>query len=245
MQAENKETVFIYTLSCPISKTIRYVGKTKNLKLRLNEHILTSNKNKTHKDRWIQKILFLKQKPIIEILDEVNENEWQFWEKFYISLLKSWNFNLTNHTGGGEGNDNWNGKNLTEEHKKNISDALKNSKKFKDLWKSEEFRKKLSKSRKESKKVKKIITDENWKNKISESLKKSEKYLSVVKSKERNTKISQSLKKSIKRYESMHSKDFIEKCKQREKENPKSKEWYEKRQLKTNIKIEELSLIHI
>jgi len=238
MQQESK-TTFIYTLSCPISNDIRYVGKTNNLKIRLNQHLKESKKNKTHKDKWISKLISLYQEPIIEILDEVNENEWQYWEMFYISLLKSWNFKLINHTIGGDGNKNWNGKNPTEKQKKNISKSFKSSEKSKNLWNSKDFRNKLSISRKKSEKVKKIINDENWKNKISESLKKSEKYLSVIKSKERNFKISESLKKSEKRYKSMHSEEFIEKCKKRERENPKNKEWYNKRQIKTNIKIKE------
>lgn len=39
----------------------------------------------------------------MEILDTVNVCDWQFWEIHYISLMKSFGFNLTNHTNGGGG----------------------------------------------------------------------------------------------------------------------------------------------
>jgi hypothetical protein len=42
-------------------------------------------------------------KPIEEVIDEVPIEEWQFWEQHYISLYKSWGFNLVNWTIGGEG----------------------------------------------------------------------------------------------------------------------------------------------
>jgi len=64
-----------------------YVGKTKNSpNLRLNDH---------H---------FKKEKELkIEIIDEVPTSEWEFWEKHYISLFKSWGFELINKNIGGGG----------------------------------------------------------------------------------------------------------------------------------------------
>ena len=94
----------IYTLTDPKSKHIRYVGMTsQTLNRRLSRHVTDLIKKKTHKDCWI---FGLKQKnlsPIIEVIDIVNEDKWQFWEQHYISLFKSWGFNLVNHTFGGEG----------------------------------------------------------------------------------------------------------------------------------------------
>jgi len=101
----NKQIGFkIYTLTDPTTNIIRYVGMTsQTLKRRLSKHIIDSNRKKTHKDCWI---FGLRQKnllPIIDVIDIVDENEWQFWEQHYISLFKSWNFNLVNLTIGGEG----------------------------------------------------------------------------------------------------------------------------------------------
>ena len=41
--------------------------------------------------------------PLLEVIDEVPDTEWIFWEQYYISLFKSWGFKLTNATAGGEG----------------------------------------------------------------------------------------------------------------------------------------------
>jgi hypothetical protein len=40
--------------------------------------------------------------PKLEIIDIVKINEWAFWEQHYISLYKSWGFNLLNSTIGGK-----------------------------------------------------------------------------------------------------------------------------------------------
>ena len=95
--------VIIYTLECPLSNKIKYIGKTMNLKLRLYNHINKSKNKKTYKDKWVNSLIIKGHKPIMNVLDIVNENEWEFWEKFYISLFKSWGFSLTNHTEGGDG----------------------------------------------------------------------------------------------------------------------------------------------
>jgi hypothetical protein len=93
---------FIYTLSDPITNEIRYVGKTKNPSDRLKGHIKESYKKNTYKNNWVNGLITKNNTPIMEIIDEVEEN-WQFWESFYIYLFKSWGFNLTNMTDGGEG----------------------------------------------------------------------------------------------------------------------------------------------
>ena len=86
---------FIYTLSDPITNEIRYVGKTKNPSDRLKGHIKESYKKNTYKNNWVNGLITKNNTPIMEIIDEVEEN-WQFWESFYIYLFKSWGFKLTN-----------------------------------------------------------------------------------------------------------------------------------------------------
>lgn len=54
----------------------------------------------------------------VSIIDVIPDNEWKFWEKFYISLYKSWGFILKNRNNGGGGPDR--GRKLpprTQEHK--------------------------------------------------------------------------------------------------------------------------------
>ena len=95
--------VYIYTLS--YNDDIRYVGRTFNVNKRLKEHIRESlyikNKVKyhSHKSNWIRKVKDIN----IEIVDVCDESNYSFWEQHYISLYRSWGFNLLNMTIGGEG----------------------------------------------------------------------------------------------------------------------------------------------
>ena len=85
-----------------------YVGKTKNsLKKREREH-----KNK------------LQNKNIVlETIDEVFDSEWKFWEKHYISLFRSWGFELENRNDGGGGSTS-----RSEEFKNRLSQQRKGKK---------------------------------------------------------------------------------------------------------------------
>jgi group I intron endonuclease len=151
--------VFIYTLSDPITNEVRYVGKTNDIKSRIKDHIKRSKGKKTHKDRWINSLINKDMRPVILILDEVEICDWIFWEKFYISLLKVWGFNLVNHTDGGDGGSF---KQHSFETKQKMSETRKGKKR---LPFTEEHKRNLSESAK-----KKIITKEHREN-IKNSLK--------------------------------------------------------------------------
>lgn len=86
-----------------------YIGKTINIKSRLKEHKTVYGSN-----------------VLIEIVDEVYENNWEFWERHYISLFKSWGFKLTNGNNGGGGPTS-----QTEETKKLIRDKVSKANKGK------------------------------------------------------------------------------------------------------------------
>jgi hypothetical protein len=130
------KNTFIYYLSDKYGN-IRYVGKTKQyLKQRLYAHIIEC---KT--DRNSHKISFLSkgERPIIDIVDEVPEEEWEFWEQYWISQFKTWGFNLTNLTTGGQGGNGYKhsneskqkmrisklGTTLPIEQRKKISESVK------------------------------------------------------------------------------------------------------------------------
>lgn len=132
------KTTFIYTLSDPISGEIRYIGKANNPKKRVLDHIKEGKTiNKSHKISWVKSLLNKGLFPIVEILDEVPISEWEFWEQYWISQFKAWNFNLTNISPGGY-NNNYKrsirtkkkmrksklGCKLSEEHKHNISNSV-------------------------------------------------------------------------------------------------------------------------
>lgn len=95
--------VSIYCLIDPVSQQIRYIGKSNNIAKRYLGTWNIKIKEGKRKVNWIKSLLNKGLKPEVEIIDEVNEVEWQFWERHYISLYKSWGFNLTNSTEGGEG----------------------------------------------------------------------------------------------------------------------------------------------
>lgn len=94
-----QQNTFIYSLSH--NDVIRYVGKANNLKNRLYKHLHC--KRDTHCSNWINKAIRNGVKIKIEEIDEVSMSGWGFWEKYYISLFKSWGFDLTNRHEGGNG----------------------------------------------------------------------------------------------------------------------------------------------
>lgn len=133
---------YIYILIDPRTNMIRYVGKADNCDNRFRKHIYEANTKNNHKANWIKSLLKENLTPILEIIDEVDNCEWEFWECHYISLYKSWGFVLVNQTNGGEGgtmspeilkiiaiksrgNKNMKDKNHTKETKKIISKKLK------------------------------------------------------------------------------------------------------------------------
>ena len=98
-----QQTTFIYTLTDPITNKIRYVGKTNNLKARYKEHMNSGHGVGTHKRNWIDSLKKQGLKPIMEVIDEVSIDEWQFWEHWWYLNLISWGFDMVNHTSGGDG----------------------------------------------------------------------------------------------------------------------------------------------
>lgn len=103
------KTTYIYHL-CDEVGYVFYVGKSNRPKRRIHLHKKKYGKN-------IQ----------LEVIDEVSIQEWKFWEKYYISLYKSWGFILLNKNDGGGGPTSWN-----QDLKDKISKTLKerNHKKY-------------------------------------------------------------------------------------------------------------------
>lgn len=131
---------FIYSLCDPITDEIRYIGKTDQyLKQRLYSHIQECKSNKkSHKISWIKSLLFQDLRPFIKVIDEVPQEEWKYWECYYIELYRSKGCNLTNLTDGGQGGSGYKhtqesrnrmrksklGQKLSEEHKEKISKSI-------------------------------------------------------------------------------------------------------------------------
>lgn len=97
------DTVFIYALNDPTTGRTRYIGKAKDPYERYEGHLESSKRESTHKAHWIQSLLKRGEVPRLEVLDEVPEPEWGFWEREYIRLFRALFFDLTNLSEGGEG----------------------------------------------------------------------------------------------------------------------------------------------
>lgn len=97
--------VKIYFLRDPITKEIRYLGRTKNrLCVRLAGHVSKARRGKTHKDCWIKSLLKQGLRPVIELVSEVegwseSYQEEQELIKFYLNA----GVKLTNLHDRGEG----------------------------------------------------------------------------------------------------------------------------------------------
>jgi hypothetical protein len=101
----------IYALLDPITKDIRYVGKTvQKLSVRLGAHISATrmaplrNKRRLHVQLWIAPLLEANLKPIIVELELVPAGQnWVHAEQNWIAKCRSQGLRLTNETDGGEG----------------------------------------------------------------------------------------------------------------------------------------------
>jgi len=95
----------IYTLTDPLTNQIRYVGKTiQSLSVRRNRHVQDAKRRLNHRACWIRGLLAKGVKPIIELLEEVPNADWQESERFYISYFRFLGFRLTNILDGGDCN---------------------------------------------------------------------------------------------------------------------------------------------
>jgi len=116
------EKIYIYTLSDPKTKHIRYIGQTNNPKIRYYKHIYDAKLNgkKNKRCSWVKSLLIENKRPVLDIIDIVDYGEWIFWEQYWICQFKVWGFDLVNSTDGGEGSYNRNVSDLT---KKRMSNA--------------------------------------------------------------------------------------------------------------------------
>ena len=96
-------TTNIYILIDPRTNEVRYVGKANNVSQRYKAHLNRARKHQTHKKNWLEQLRREGLKPIIEVIDVVLIDEWQYWEIYWISQMKQWGFNLLNCSNGGDG----------------------------------------------------------------------------------------------------------------------------------------------
>lgn len=93
--------IFIYTLSDPNTNEIRYVGKSYSPTIRYKNHINQSKIHHSHVNRWINKLLEQPALPILNIIEECNESNWEEREIYWIAYYKQLYPNLCNIRKGG------------------------------------------------------------------------------------------------------------------------------------------------
>lgn len=95
----------IYLIECPITNIPIYVGQTRNLQKRKRKHLYLSAKQPKGKLQcWIKSVLNKDLEPTFVILENCSIEDVDFWEQHYISLYKSFGFELKNIAFGGHFN---------------------------------------------------------------------------------------------------------------------------------------------
>jgi group I intron endonuclease len=114
--------IHIYILKNPETNEIKYVGKTKNPKRRLDQHIYISSKKKTHLGNWISLLKKNNLNPLMEVIEVTTNELWKDREIYWIEFYKKQGCNLCNHALGGEGR---NGDKHSEETRQKMSESRK------------------------------------------------------------------------------------------------------------------------
>lgn len=159
----------IYVLKNPDTEDIRYVGMTSvDLMVRLERHITTFKQAKNRKNRvrvWIWELIPLGRVPIIELIEEVDEDVCDEREKYWIKFYRDQGCDLLNRAHGGRHGGSGGGwtvpyKPNSSEHIEKVRVALTGKKRGPQ---KEEHRSKISKA------LKGRAFSEEWRNKISEA----------------------------------------------------------------------------
>jgi hypothetical protein len=94
----------IYGLAHPLTKRIRYIGKTTSVPSRRNNHLYKarSGRNKTRVGDWIRGLLVRGLQPVVIVLC-VGTIDWQKMERAWIKRLRRRGCRLLNSSDGGNG----------------------------------------------------------------------------------------------------------------------------------------------
>lgn len=137
-------TILIYLLRDPRNSQVKYVGKTvQKIRDRLTTHIREAKRNdKSPKDKWILEVISNDFEPIIEIIEQAQEENWQERERYWIVEYYNQGCELTNRTDGGEG---LHGHKFSKEHRKKLSKVLVGNKRALGYKHPKEFGQEISK----------------------------------------------------------------------------------------------------
>jgi len=112
--------VFIYVIKHPTTLEVKYVGKTIDPKYRFRKHL--TERNKTYKCQWIKGMLAKGLKPLFEVIEECNSDNWEDRERHFIAHYRSVTITgLLNITDGGESGSSVKGTKMPQYVKDKIS----------------------------------------------------------------------------------------------------------------------------
>jgi group I intron endonuclease len=161
-------TAYIYGLSDPLTKEVRYIGKTNDLHKRYLRHLSRSQRETNHRACWIKHLLNNGVKPEMFIVETVKDDDWQEAERFWLIQFRVAGARLVNTTDGGTGGKtcDWRGRKHTEETRKKMLAAQA---KRKGIPFSETIREKLRHSRRGRKPALGMIHTDESKQKIAQA----------------------------------------------------------------------------
>lgn len=94
-------TIYIYQLRDPRDQSIRYVGKTNNLRIRKNSHKYVRGRSRC--DAWKRELGDLGLHPAFEVIEECSIDAWREREQYWIDRRKAEGCTLTNGALAGAG----------------------------------------------------------------------------------------------------------------------------------------------
>lgn len=107
----------IYLLKDPRTNEVRYVGCSKNIQQRFKNHLNKARDLFTDKRKWLEELRTLKLKPLLEIIESVEDSNYLEREKYWIKYYREKGCNLTN-----TGDINFNGNQTSfQKNENNIS----------------------------------------------------------------------------------------------------------------------------
>lgn len=143
--------IYIYALIDPRTNEIKYIGHARNVDKRYKQHcdIMNPKYSNLHKKNWIKQLFDINLKPIIRVIEECDNSNYNLRERYWIKYYRDLGCKLTNLTDGGEGNLGYFPSKFT---RKKMSDARRkwlesNEHYMKGKHPTEETRKKMSLSK--------------------------------------------------------------------------------------------------
>jgi hypothetical protein len=119
------KTTFIYSLSCPTTGIVKYIGKATKPDMRYIAH--TRRPSSRPMKKWMSELNELGLLPVLSIIEECSMDSWEDRERWWIAHYRSINGeSLMNVLDGGNGTHGWiSVKKHTSESRAKISASLK------------------------------------------------------------------------------------------------------------------------